>query len=83
MAGTGGLPLSVFLTPDKKPFYGRTYFPPETGHDLPAFNDILQAIVTFWHDNRDQLQRSSEDITELLRRVLPAQAPFQGGLRSS
>jgi len=37
-------------------------------HDLPAFNDILQTIVTFWHDNRKQLQRSSEEITEILQK---------------
>jgi len=68
LAGTGGWPLSVFLTPDGKPFYGGTYFPPRPVRDLPAFNDILQAIVTFWHNNRDQLQRSSEDITALLQK---------------
>ncbi len=68
LAGTGGWPLSVFLTPDGKPFYGGTYFPPRAVRDLPAFNDILQAIVTFWHENRDQLQASSEDVTELLQK---------------
>ncbi|MEA1908295.1 MAG: thioredoxin domain-containing protein [Euryarchaeota archaeon] len=68
LAGTGGWPLSVFLTPDGKPFYGGTYFPPRPVRDLPAFNDVLQTIVTFWHENRDQLQRSSEDVTELLQK---------------
>ncbi|KAF5415294.1 MAG: hypothetical protein C5S48_06230 [Candidatus Methanogaster sp.] len=68
LAGTGGWPLSVFLTPDEKPFYGGTYFPPRAVRDLPAFNDILQAIVTFWHNNRDQLRRSSEDVTALLQK---------------
>ncbi|MBA1340840.1 MAG: hypothetical protein C5S40_01750 [ANME-2 cluster archaeon] len=68
MTGTGGWPLSVFLTPDKKPFYGGTYFPPGPIHGLPAFNDILQAIVRNWCDNRDQLLASSEDITDLLQK---------------
>ncbi|MBA1343664.1 MAG: hypothetical protein C5S52_08725 [ANME-2 cluster archaeon] len=77
LAGTGGWPLSVFLTPDGKPFYGGTYFPPKPVHDLPAFNDILQAIVTFWHDNREQLQRSSEDITEILQKSY-LQKPYSG-----
>ena len=77
LAGTGGWPLSVFLTPDRKPFYGGTYFPPIQVRDLPAFNDILQVIVTFWHENRDQLQRSSEDITELLQKSY-MQKPYSG-----
>jgi len=67
MAGTGGWPLSVFLTPDRKPFYGGTYFPPEPGHGLPAFNDLLQSIVNFWRDKREQIERNSEQITQLLR----------------
>jgi len=68
MTGTGGWPLSVFLTPDKKPFYGGTYFPPGPVHDLPAFNDLLQAILNNWYDNREQLLSNSEDITKLLRK---------------
>jgi uncharacterized protein YyaL (SSP411 family) len=68
MANTGGWPLSVFLTPDLKPFYGGTYFPPEPGHGLPAFNDILRTIVDFWHDKRAQMEQNSEEITQLVRR---------------
>jgi uncharacterized protein YyaL (SSP411 family) len=67
MAGTGGWPLSVFLTPDLKPFYGGTYFPPEPGQGLPAFNDLLQTIVNFWRDKREQFEQNSEQITQLLR----------------
>ncbi|MGB7531835.1 MAG: thioredoxin domain-containing protein [Halobacteriota archaeon] len=67
MAGTGGWPLSVFLTPDLKPFYGGTYFPPEPGHGLPAFNGLLQTIVNFWRDKREQIEQNSEQITQLLR----------------
>ena len=77
LAGTGGWPLSVFLTPDGKPFYGGTYFPPRPVRDLPAFNDILQAIVSNWCDNREQLQRSSEDVTELLQKSY-LQKPHSG-----
>ena len=77
MTGTGGWPLSVFLTPDKKPFYGGTYFPPKPVHDLPAFNDILQAIVSNWRNNREQLLASSEDITELLKKSY-MQKPHSG-----
>ncbi len=67
MAGTGGWPLSVFLTPDLKPFYGGTYFPPEPVHGLPAFNDVLRTIVDLWHDKREQIEQNSEQITKHLR----------------
>ncbi|MDI6886035.1 MAG: thioredoxin domain-containing protein [archaeon] len=69
MAGTGGWPLSVFLTPDLKPFYGGTYFPPEPKHGLPAFNDLLQTIITLWRDKREQIEQNSEEITQLVRRT--------------
>lgn len=67
MASTGGWPLSVFLTPDLKPFYGGTYFPPEPGHGLPAFNNLLHTIVNFWRDKREQIEQNSEQITQLVR----------------
>jgi uncharacterized protein YyaL (SSP411 family) len=69
MAGTGGWPLSVFLTPDLKPFYGGTYFPLEPTHGLPAFNDLLQTIITLWRDKREQVEQNSEEITQLIRRT--------------
>nr|CBH39183.1 conserved hypothetical protein, DUF255 family [uncultured archaeon] len=68
MAGTGGWPLSVFMTPDLKPFYGGTYFPPEPIHGLPAFNELLQTITDYWHEKRERILHSSEQITEHLRR---------------
>lgn len=68
LAGTGGWPLSVFLTPDLKPFYGGTYFPPEPIPGLPAFNELIQTIIDYWHDKREQIMHSSEHITEHLRR---------------
>jgi uncharacterized protein YyaL (SSP411 family) len=66
LAGTGGWPLSVFLTPDKIPFYGGTYFPPEPRHGLPAFNDLLQTIIQTWRNNRDQILQNSRQILQLL-----------------
>jgi len=44
----GGWPLSVFLTPDKKPFFGGTYFPPEDISDRPGFKKVLTVIFEFW-----------------------------------
>ena len=77
MAGTGGWPLSVFLTPDLKPFYGGTYFPPEPGHGLPAFNDVLRTIVNLWHDNREQIEQNSEQITKQLRNSYLYKSPSE------
>ncbi|HUV80051.1 MAG TPA: thioredoxin domain-containing protein [Candidatus Bathyarchaeia archaeon] len=77
MAGTGGWPLSVFLTPDLKPFYGGTYFPPEPVHGLPAFNDLLRTIIGFWRDKREQVEQNSEQIVQLVRKTY--QHKPQGG----
>jgi uncharacterized protein YyaL (SSP411 family) len=77
MAGTGGWPLSVFLTPDLKPFYGGTYFPPETLHGLPSFNELLQTITNFWRDNRERINQSSEEIAQHLRRSYQHNPPTE------
>jgi uncharacterized protein YyaL (SSP411 family) len=69
LAGTGGWPLSVFLTPDRKPFYGGTYFPPEPLHGLPAFNDLLRTIADSWRDKREQILQNSEHILQLVRQM--------------
>jgi len=69
MAGTGGWPLSVFIMPDLKPFYGGTYFPPEPVHGLPAFNDLLRTIISFWRDKREQVEQNSEQIVQLVRKT--------------
>jgi uncharacterized protein YyaL (SSP411 family) len=55
MTGGGGWPMSVFLTPDGKPFYGGTYFPPEPAHGMPAFRQVLAGVAKAWHDERDEV----------------------------
>jgi len=45
MTGSGGWPMSVFLTPDLKPFYGGTYFPPTARYGMPGFADLLDAVA--------------------------------------
>jgi uncharacterized protein YyaL (SSP411 family) len=69
MAGTGGWPLSVVLTPDLKPFYGGTYFPPEPLHGLPAFNDLLRTIADSWRRKREQIVQNSEHVIQLVRKM--------------
>ena len=55
MTGRGGWPMTVFLTPDGRPFYGGTYFPKDDRHGLPGFTRLLEAIDEAWRDRRDEL----------------------------
>ena len=55
LTGQGGWPMSVFLTPDGKPFYAGTYFPPTPRHGLPSFAQVLGAISEAWQDRRSDL----------------------------
>ncbi len=67
ITGQGGWPMSVFLTPDLKPFFGGTYFPPKPQHGLPAFPELLKAIATAWEGSREEiLQESARLVGQLL-----------------
>lgn len=59
--GSGGWPTSLFLTPDQKPFFAGTYFPPRARHGLIGFRDLLRTIARQWADNRPALLRSAEE----------------------
>src|SRR5688500_1284180 len=67
--GSGGWPMSVWLTPDLKPFYGGTYFPPESRWGRPGFSDILHEIVRVWKGERTKVQASAETLTGQLKGV--------------
>jgi len=67
MTGHGGWPLNVWLTPELKPFYGGTYFPPEDRHGRPGFPKILEAIARGWRDEREKLVAESERVIGALR----------------
>ena len=67
--GSGGWPMSVWLTPDLKPFYGGTYFPPTSRWGRPGFVDILQEIGRVWTADRNKVLQSAEAMTTQLRRV--------------
>ncbi len=67
LTGQGGWPLSVFLTPDLKPFYAGTYFPPESKYGRPGFPDILESVHTAWNEKRDQILVSADRITGSIR----------------
>lgn len=66
MAGQGGWPLSVFLTPDLKPFFGGTYFPPSTRFGRPGFLELLQQIAAAWSNRRQEVNRSAQDLHDRL-----------------
>ena len=65
--GHGGWPMSVFITPDGKPFFGGTYFPPVSRHNLPAFREVLIRIIHVWQHDREQVLDSASKITEYLK----------------
>ncbi len=62
MTGRGGWPLTAFLTPEGKPFFGGTYFPPEDRHGLPSFRKVLQSVSRSYRERREKIQRSAESI---------------------
>ncbi len=66
MTGQGGWPMSLFLTPDGKPFYGGTYFPPQPGHGLPAFRQLLAGVARAWRDERLEIIAAGQRLVDAL-----------------
>ena len=66
MTGQGGWPTTVFLTPDGKPFYAGTYFPPEPRHGIPSFRQLLHAIADAWRDRRGELEGQAVKLVDAL-----------------
>src|SRR6266478_5471305 len=67
--GGGGWPMSVWLTPDLKPFLGGTYFPPEDRYGQPAFQKVLERIAIAWKQDHDRLVEQGSKIVEALREM--------------
>jgi uncharacterized protein YyaL (SSP411 family) len=65
--GGGGWPMSVWLTPDLKPFVGGTYFPPEDRYGQPAFKSVLERIATVWKQDRHKIVEQGNKIVDALR----------------
>ncbi|MDG7006859.1 MAG: thioredoxin domain-containing protein [Nitrososphaerota archaeon] len=72
MTGSGGWPLTVFLTPDLKPFYGGTYFPPEPRYGMPSFMQVLEFVSKLWKERKDEVRSNTEQ-------VLKSMSPEAGG----
>ncbi|NND03577.1 MAG: thioredoxin domain-containing protein [Acidimicrobiia bacterium] len=71
MTGHGGWPMTVFLTPDAKPFYAGTYFPKEPRGHHPTFMRVLTGINAAWHEQRDEIEKQAGTLTEAVRQSLP------------
>jgi uncharacterized protein YyaL (SSP411 family) len=76
--GRGGWPMTVFLTPDRLPFFGGTYYPPTPRYGMPSFQQILTSIADAYRDKRDEILHSANDILGELRRVTITDASATG-----
>src|SRR3990170_1204873 len=63
LTGRGGWPMSVFLTPELKPFYGGTYWPPTGRQGMPGFDQVLTAVIDAWKNRRDQAITAADQLT--------------------
>jgi uncharacterized protein len=68
MTGSGGWPMTVFLTPDGRPFFGGTYFPPREGRGMPSFRRVLDAVDDVWHNRRDEVDRQADALADAIDR---------------
>ncbi len=70
MTGSGGWPMSVFLTPDLKPFYAGTYFPPVRRYNMPSFREVLAGLSNAWQNDRDEVEKTSGKVFDHLNAKL-------------
>ena len=71
--GSGGWPMSVWMTPEGKPFFGGTYFPPDTRYGRPGFRAILERLARAWKEERPRIEQSGAQVIEQLRQYGQAQ----------
>ncbi len=69
LTGSGGWPMTVFLTPDGKPFYGGTYFPPVDRHNMPGFPRLLETVAQAYRNSHSEIQRVTGQLTEQMGRT--------------
>ncbi len=65
--GSGGWPMTVFLTPERKPFFGGTYFPPDNRYGRPGFGALLQSLAQAWRMDRAKVEESGARVVEQLK----------------
>jgi uncharacterized protein YyaL (SSP411 family) len=64
LTGSGGWPMTVFLTPDLRPFFGGTYFPPQPRYGMPGFLEVMEAVQDAYGNRRDDVERSAAQLTD-------------------
>ena len=77
LTGSGGWPMSVFLTPEGEPFYAGTYFPPVPRHGMPSFKHVLRTVAEAWQERRDELVAGSKRVVKSIEQRLAARADEQ------
>ena len=83
MTGRGGWPMTVFLDPDRRPFFGGTYFPKEERHGMPGFVSVLDAVDEAWRSRRDDLLEQAGKLAKVLERTGSLGATGEGPAPSS
>jgi uncharacterized protein YyaL (SSP411 family) len=83
MTRSGGWPLNVFLTPDLKPFYGGTYFPPKPHPSRPSFQQLLERIAEFWKTREKEVVASAEELNQQLAEMAAFRAADTNSILSS
>lgn len=78
LTGSGGWPMSVFLTPALKPFFAGTYFPPQDAMGRPGFLRVISEIAKAWYESREQIMESSEEIFSKISTALSVSAASSG-----
>jgi uncharacterized protein len=78
MTGSGGWPMTVFLTPDGKPFYGGTYFPPVDRYGMPGLPRVLISVAEAYRERRDEIENSANGMLGELKRLNRVGAPKGG-----
>jgi uncharacterized protein YyaL (SSP411 family) len=81
MTGHGGWPMSVFLTPEGKPFYGGTYFPDQPRHGLPSFAQVLEGVAQAWRERRSEIEESGSAIAAAIAGSSAREGPQAGGVQ--
>ncbi len=74
MTGSGGWPMSVFLTPDLQPFFGGTYFPPQDKHGMPGFPRVLEGVSAAYRERRDEVVAQGRELAAHMRNQLEVRA---------
>src|ERR1044071_2433911 len=80
MTGSGGWPMTVFLTPEGLPFYGGTYFPPKDRYGMPGFPTLLRRISDYYRNSRAKVDETAEQFRDFYSRRVHLEHLMTGGI---